>query len=279
MMVTGSNLIESQNAIAIAKQYPSTCYATVGIHPCSTQDFDKHPDGPAALLAELKDLAIQAQASGQCVALGEIGLDYDRVFLSPAETQRLYFTSQLRLATSLSLPLFLHSRAAHSDFLSLLTPHLPSLPRRGLVHSFTGTLDEALSLIALGFHIGINGCSLKTAENLEVVRGIPLSHMQIETDGPWCEMRASHASSGYLKDWPGKEGMAKSVKKEKWVEGAMIKGRNEPCTIGAVAWVVAGVKGCRVEEVVEECWRNSVGMFRLGVEEVGKGEEKKEERG
>ena len=109
-----------------------------------------------------------------------------------------------------------------------------------------------------------------------MVKGVPLSHMQIETDGPWCEMRPSHASSAYLKDWPGKEGMARSVKKEKWVEGAMVKGRNEPCTIGAVAWVVAGVKGCRVEEVVEACWRNSVGMFGLGVVDAGDKEETKE---
>ena len=103
--------------------------------------------------------------------------------------------------------------------------------------------------------------------------------MQIETDGPWCEMRPSHASSEYLKDWPGREGMARSVKKEKWVEGAMVKGRNEPCMIGAVAWVVAGVKGCRVEEVVEACWRNSVGMFGLGVVDAGAREETKEKRG
>jgi TatD DNase family protein len=72
--------------------------------------------------------------------------------------------------------------------------------------------------------------------------------MQIETDGPWCEIRPTHASSKYLKDAPP---LPKAVKKEKWSADAMVKGRNEPCQISRVAYVVAGVKGISVEEVAE----------------------------
>ncbi|KAL8854763.1 MAG: hypothetical protein Q9221_000546 [Calogaya cf. arnoldii] len=121
---------------------------------------------------------------------------------------------------SLQLPLFLHSRAAHTTFLRILRPHLASL--RGLVHSFTGTLPEMQELISLGFHIGINGCSLKTAQNLEVVKAVPLDRLQLETDGPWCEIRASHAGMEVLKgvmEREGEEERWKKVKKEKWEEG------------------------------------------------------------
>lgn len=58
----------------------------------------------------------------------------------------------------------------------------------------------------------------------------------------------------------------KVVKKEKWVEGAMVKGRNEPCTIERVARIVAAIKGAGVEEVCEAAWRNSVRVFGLDEE-------------
>ena len=83
------------------------------------------------------------------------------------------------------LPLFLHSRAAHGDFESLLKKKLPELPRGGLVHSFTGTAEEMRKCVEMGLSVGVNGCSLKTEENLEVVKGIPLERLMIETDGPW----------------------------------------------------------------------------------------------
>ena len=222
---------------------------------------------------------------GACVAFGEIGLDYDRLFLCPKDPQLLSFQEQLTLASSLDppLPLFLHSRAAASDFARLLRPHLPKLtqPKAGLVHSFTGTIEEMEELVEMNLDIGVNGCSLKTEENLEVVKKIPLDRLQIETDGPWCEIRPSHASSKFLQrsssgkddkakklegveDGTGPPEMPKAVKKEKWMKGCMVKGRNEPCTIPLVAHVIAGVKGVSVEEVAKAAWENSISMFGMG---------------
>ncbi|MCJ1448258.1 MAG: hypothetical protein MMC23_008773 [Stictis urceolatum] len=260
-MVTGSDLKESQHAIDIAKEYPGICFATVGVHPCSAHTFDSNPDGPSALLSELKNFATSARDAGHAVAFGEFGLDYDRFYLCAKEPQLKYFEAQLDLAVELQMPLFLHSRAAADDFERLLRPRLEKLPKGGLVHSFTGTREEMESLVALGLDIGINGCSLKTEENLEVVREVPLGRLQIETDGPWCEMRPSHASAKHKEGAPP---LPKAVKKEKWTKDMMVKGRNEPVAISHVAQVVASVKGIAVEDVCEAAWNNSIRMFGLG---------------
>jgi TatD DNase family protein len=187
--------------------------------------------------------------------------------LCPKDIQLQYFEAQLDIATTVSLPLFLHSRAAAADFARLLRDRLDRLPRRGVVHSFTGTEAEMWELVEMGFDIGINGCSLKSAENVAVVRRVPWERLQLETDGPWCEMRSSHASAEFLKAG-GKElgdgDRWKSVKKEKWVDGAMVKGRNEPCMIGRVATAVAGIRGVSVQEASERAWENTIRMFGLG---------------
>ena len=232
------------------------CYATVGVHPCSAKSFDSYHGGPDALLREIKTLVINAKTAGHATAFGEIGLDYDRLYLSEKEPQLKYFEAQLDIAVEVQLPLFLHSRAASQDFERLLRSRLPQLPKGGLVHSFTGTMEEMQRLVAMGLHIGVNGCSLKTEENLETVRAIPLDRIQIETDGPCstdvdeqCEIRASHASAKYL---VGALPLPKAVKKEKWERGLMVKGRNEPATIVHVAHVVAKIKGISIEEICEK---------------------------
>jgi TatD DNase family protein len=161
-MVTGSDLEESKHAVEIAKAHPGLCYATVGVHPCSAKHFDTHPGGPSELLKAIKALAVDAKESGHAVAFGEIGLDYDRLSLTAKEPQLKYFEAQLEIAVEVQLPLFLHSRAASEDFQKLLTAKLDQLPRRGLVHSFTGTVEEMQRLVDLGFDIGVNGCSMKS---------------------------------------------------------------------------------------------------------------------
>jgi TatD DNase family protein len=248
MMVTGSDLVESKNAIKLAEEYPGLCFATVGVHPCSARSFVDAPQGGEKCLQELGQLAKESRDKGTATAFGEIGLDYDRLSLCDKETQLVWFAKQLDLAVELGMPLFLHSRAAAEDFERLLKERLDGLPKRGVVHSFTGSLEEMRRIVELGFDVGINGCSMKTEENLAVVKEVPLARLQIETDGPWCEMRPSHASAKFLKEAPP---LPKAVKKEKWNAEAMVKGRNEPCAISQVAYAVAAVKGIPVEEVCE----------------------------
>ncbi|RDL37978.1 Uncharacterized protein BP5553_05411 [Venustampulla echinocandica] len=261
LIVTGSDLKESIHSLELSKAYPGTIYSTIGVHPCSCLQFTTHEPSSAHLLSSLRTLALEAKASGHCVAFGEIGLDYDRLTLCPKDVQLEYFAAQLDVAVEVGLPLFLHSRAAHADFIRLLKEREEKLPKKGVVHSFTGTMEEMQELVEEGWSVGVNGCSLKTTENLEVVKAIPLDKIMLETDGPWCEIRPSHASAAYVKDFDGDKW--KWVKKEKWVDGALVKGRNEPCMIGKVAWAVAGIKGISVEELVEAAWANTVAMFKL----------------
>jgi TatD DNase family protein len=165
-------------------------------------------------MTDLADLITQARSSTntnsttpELVAFGEFGLDYDRLHYCSKEVQLHSFAAQLTLAASLTpqLPLFLHSRAAHADFVRLLQdafgPRLERLERGGVVHSFTGTAEEMRELMGLGLYIGINGCSFKTVENCEVVREVRLDRLMIETDGPWCEVRPTHEGWRYLVEW------------------------------------------------------------------------------
>lgn len=79
--------------------------------------------------------------------------------------------------------------------------------------------------LCLNYLLGVNGCSLKTAENLEVVKGIPVERMMIETDSPYCDIKNTHAGIRYVKSsWPSK-------KKDKHDQECLVKGRNEPCLV------------------------------------------------
>jgi TatD DNase family protein len=120
MMVTGSDLTESKNALKLADDFPGLCYATIGVHPCSAKTFEEYPEGPEALLQAIKDLAREARDSGKATAFGEFGLDYDRLHYADKETQIRYFRKQLEVAVELQMPLFLHSRAAAEDFTAIL---------------------------------------------------------------------------------------------------------------------------------------------------------------
>ncbi|KAK9479925.1 hypothetical protein V1514DRAFT_326890 [Lipomyces japonicus] len=262
MLVTGSNLAESKHAYEISKAHQHKLYSTVGVHPCHAMDIETSED-PDAYLVELEKMALDGKKSGIVKAFGEIGLDYARLNYAPADIQCKYFIKQLDIAEKLDLPLFLHSRDCAEDFETILFPRLALLKRGGVVHSFTGTIEEMESLVAKGLYIGINGCSLKTEENLEVVKRIPLEKILLETDAPWCEIRPSHASHKFLKNANLKISLPQAVKKEKFVMGNMVRGRCEPCAISQVATVIAAVKQIPIEEICEIAWKNSIALFHF----------------
>ncbi|EMD41932.1 hypothetical protein CERSUDRAFT_90521 [Gelatoporia subvermispora B] len=279
MLITGGSLEESREALELARQYD--LYATVGCHPTRSGQFDEHPEGPSAYLLELEKLISEhSTGRGRAVAVGECGLDYDRTHFAPEDVQRKHFRSQLRLARKLHLPLFLHSRAAHADFVRILREEgfgedggRNVGAKGGVVHSFTGTLAEAAELMDMGFHVGLNGCSLKTAENLQAAKSIRLDKLMLETDAPWCSMTSTHASKQHLSSLPADLNslyFPPATKPESFVSGKPVKGRNEPCAIGGVAWTVAKLHPeTTFEQVAEAAWSSTVEVF--GLDELAQG--------
>ncbi|KAI5898350.1 Mg-dependent DNase [Schizophyllum commune H4-8] len=272
LIITGGSLHESQEALDLARAHG--LHATVGCHPTRSAEFDKYKAGPEGYLKALDEVLSQnTKGKGPAVAVGECGLDYDRLHFASQEVQQKHFRSQLSLAKKHELPLFLHSRAAHADFVRILRDEgfgedggIAAGARGGVVHSFTGTEQEAKELMDMGFHIGINGCSLKTEANLKVAKSVPLDKLMLETDAPWCSCTSSHASKGLLDTLPTDLRdlyLPAATKPEKFQAGKPVKGRNEPTAIGAVAWVLCQLHNVTMQELSEQVWQNTIKVFDL----------------
>lgn len=263
VMLTGMSLADVAVNLAIAQSRPSQCFVTMGVHPYNAAEPEAQ--GPT-YFEHLAQSVRDALKQDPCpiAAFGELGLDYDRLEYASKEVQVRTFKAQLDLyiAEKWQLPLFLHCRAAFEDFVQAITPYLEHLPRRGLVHSFVGSISQMKKLVELGFDISVNGFSFQTQESLEMVSTIPLGVLQIETDAPWGEIKVgSEVAKQYCANAPA---LPAAKKKEKWQADSMVKDRNESCAIDRVAYVVAGLKGMSVEDVAESAWKNSIRLFKLG---------------
>jgi TatD DNase family protein len=291
MIITGTSLRESKMALQMAKRYGALrplhicaranlhniadLYATVGCHPTRSNEFDKFGGGPDAYLKALGQLIKNnLSGKGRVVAIGECGLDYDRTRFASEAVQRKHFRSQLALAKEYHLPLFLHSRAAHADFVKILRQEGFGTDggrgvgaNGGLVHSFTGTAEEAKELMDMGFHLSVNGCSLKTQANLKAAQSLPLDRLLLETDAPWCSMTSMHASKAHLDRLPANLRslyFPDATRSENFVPGKPVKGRNEPMAIGGVAWVLHRLHPqVPFHELTELAWKNTVDLFKL----------------
>lgn len=260
VLLTGMSLHDVDSNLALAKARPVQCGITVGVHPYHAAELEAER-GYLDKLGDTIDGLLQ-QTPNLIRAFGELGLDYDRLDRVAKEVQIRTFTAQLDLFVQRKwdLPLFLHCRAAFDDFVEMITPYLPHLPRSGLVHSFVGTAAQMHKLTSLGFDVSVNGFSFKDADSLQLVREVPLAKLQIETDAPWGEIRdGDEVWKRYGVHSKGSEGKRK--KKDKWDEGCMVKDRNESCCIERVAYAVAGCQGRTVQEIAEAAWENSLKMF------------------
>lgn len=176
MTVVGIDLATAEKAIRIAGRHDNIITST-GIHPHDAANCS------AGILARLADLARQHD----CVrAWGETGLDFNRMF-SPQADQEACFSAQLAIAGELDLPLIFHERDSNGRFYEILKAEGPDT-RKGVIHCFSGTREELVQYLDLGYHIGITGILTirqRGAYLRELAPLIPEDRILIETDAPY----------------------------------------------------------------------------------------------
>ncbi|EDK31409.2 deoxyribonuclease TATDN1-like protein (macronuclear) [Tetrahymena thermophila SB210] len=253
LLIVGGYIEDSIESYKIC-QKSNKFYCTVGVHPCRANEVEANGRTQEDYFKELDELI--SKHKDKCVAVGECGLDYDRFDYASKETQLKHFEPHFNLAEKYNLPMYLHNRNTGNDFFDIVRRNRKRFPT-GVVHSFTGTEEELKQILELDLYVGINGCSLRDEASLEIVKKIPLDKIQIETDAPYCEIRNTHPGRKFVKT------VFEQKKKEKFVKGFMVKGRNEPCQIIQVLEVLAGVLGKDEKELSEICYKNTLKMFNL----------------
>ncbi|MFL5788545.1 MAG: TatD family hydrolase [Flavisolibacter sp.] len=196
------------------------CRSMIGLHPCSVNQNFKN---------ELKQV-LDFLEEREFIAIGEIGLDFywDKTFL---DQQYEAFNSQIEIALRNNLPISIHSRNATAECIDVVKKHKGIT---GVFHCFSGTYEEALEIIELGFMLGIGGVvTFKNSGLDKIISKIGIENIILETDAP------------YLAPVPfrGK--------------------RNEPSYIPLVAQKLAKLCNRSVEEMAEVTTNNTKKLFKL----------------
>lgn len=224
IITVGADLESSIAAVKLAERYENI-YCAVGVHPHDAAGVDENS------YRQIAELPVR---SSKVVAIGEIGLDFYRD-RSPRDLQEKVFRRFIGMARELSLPLIIHDRDAHERVMAILREeHAETVG--GVLHCFSGDLKMARECIDMGFYISIPGTVTYPNNHMlhEVVRGVKIEHLLVETDCP------------YLSPIPyrGK--------------------RNEPSHVSLTAGKVAELKGLTLADVARITTLNSERLFRTG---------------
>jgi TatD DNase family protein len=247
----GTQIDTSREAVKLLEQFPEHVYAVIGLHPVHTYKHDYEDEEEVKFKTREEGFDYesykQLAQNDRVVGIGECGLDYyrlpdDRDHSEIKTKQREAFLAQVKLAGELDKALCIHCRPsqgtvdAYEDILEIMEEVKLRNPEfRFEIHCYTGDLATAQKFIRLGAFIGLNGIITfdKTGRSEEVVKGIPLEFMVLETDAP------------YLTPLP-------------------FRGqRNEPSYLKFVAEKIAEWKGESVEKVAEVTTENARQLFNI----------------
>jgi TatD DNase family protein len=232
LILTGTSVDESEAVVQLCGQlgerFPEMLYATVGIHPHDAKSLNGESIG-----------ILRSLAKNPCVvAIGEMGLDFNRNFSTP-EQQEKAFEAQLELAAELQLPVFLHERDAADRQLQILRTYRDHLVD-AVTHCFTGSREALYGYLDMDMHIGITGwvCDDRRGTELQgLVADIPLQRLMVETDAPFLLPKT-------LPEPPkGK--------------------RNEPAYLPWVISKIAEIRKESAEQLAQQTRANSLRFFRL----------------
>lgn len=237
VVVSGSNSRNSEDAVRLAEKYDRGVYATIGIHPshAGKDSVEITEDSGTEIFDEKKmtDLAM----SSRVVAVGECGLEYFREY--DADSQRKLFEAHILFADKIKKPLVIHCRDAYADVYEMLASNRNILNERGgVMHFFSGTLEEAKKFLELGFSFSFGGAitfpKKKEGADFELLmRELPSDRILLETDAPYV------APVPYR----GK--------------------RNESSYVIEVAKRAAEIRGISVEELAETTTANALRVFAI----------------
>lgn len=221
MVCVGTDLEMSRAAVALAEAHEEM-WASVGAHPNDIQRVSADDFG-------------QLLRHPKVVAIGEIGLDYYRTPDIEAQSrQREVFDEFLILARAHKKPIIVHCRdgsspLAASAYEDLLTFPLPV----GVIHSFTGTAEQAKAFLDRGMYIGLNGIVTFSTSYNAMVDAIPPERLLLETDSP------------YLAPPPHRGR------------------RNEPLHVLEVARYIAKIRNISFETLTKQTTKNARTLFKI----------------
>lgn len=246
MIIVGTQYDTSLRAIQYANKYEGV-YASIGLHPIhiQTQKIEEKI-GPEVIKfvsraekfnEELYENLL-LKGKRKVVAVGEIGLDYhDKITSIEKETQKEQFIKQIRFAKNHQKPIMIHSRNALEDILEILRQEFGLWKQeeslRGVCHFYSGTLQQAEKLFALGFLVSFTGVITFAPEYELLIKNLPLEKIMIETDAPY-------------------------------VSPAPYRGkRNEPANVKFIAQKIADIKGISFKEVARQTTENAKKLFKI----------------
>jgi TatD DNase family protein len=222
MLMPNIDVDSFSSMISVADRYPGICYPMSGLHPGSVKsDYISH-------LRNLEDLV----PNHKVIAIGEIGIDLYRN-REYRDEQIEAFRHQVAFAIEQQLPVVVHSRESFPEVFSVLR-EFKGEGLKGVLHAFSGGIEEAHEAVALGFKLGIGGMvTFRNSGLPDILKELRPEHLILETDSPYL------APAPYR----GK--------------------RNESSYIVFINRKIASIYGMKEEESAQVTYENSVNLFNL----------------